>query len=547
MKKNSFVEGTIIATIAIVITKVLGMLYVIPFCALIGTQGSALYAYAYNIYSLFLEVSTAGIPIAVSKLINEFNTLNKQEAKIRTFKVGKKLLGGIAIIAFLIMFIFAPQIAAILIGGTSTVNTVSDVTFVIRCVSFAILIFPFLSVSRGFFQGHNIIYVSSFSQVIEQVARVTVILGGSYLALKVFNLSLQFTVGIAVFSAFVGGICAYLYVKRKLNKNKTALFLDKEFKKKDDITNKEIVKRIIKYAIPVIIISLAFSIYNNVDMVLILRTMDFLNFSPEDVEYIATGISTWAPKISIIVTSIGLGLSSSLIPAMVEAFTLKNYKDVNHKFNKAMEIIIFVSIPMCVGIALLSKPIWRVFYGMNNLTLGTNLLAVCIFAPLFSNLFTVSNYTLQSMNKFRMVYVSAISGILINTLLDVPFMLLMNAIDLPAYYGATLATVVGLFVTVIIAMIMLRKEHDFKYKEIFTVMKKGLVPLVLMILIVVLLKLVLPLKIENTWFTIFYIGIVSIVGALVYFVVSYKMGLFEEVLGKEFLQKVGGKFKRKKA
>ena len=70
MKKSSFVEGTIIATLAIVIVKILGMLYVIPFYAMVGIQGSALYAYAYNIYAIFLDLSTACLPIAISKIVN---------------------------------------------------------------------------------------------------------------------------------------------------------------------------------------------------------------------------------------------------------------------------------------------------------------------------------------------------------------------------------------------------------------------------------------------------------------------------------------------
>ena len=71
MKKSSFVEGTFIATFAIFLTKILGMLYVIPFYAMVGVQGSALYAYAYNIYIIFLDISSAGLPIAISEIINE--------------------------------------------------------------------------------------------------------------------------------------------------------------------------------------------------------------------------------------------------------------------------------------------------------------------------------------------------------------------------------------------------------------------------------------------------------------------------------------------
>ena len=69
MKKNSFVEGTFIATFAIIIVKILGVLYVIPFYRIIGESGGSLYSYAYNVYNLFLNISTAGIPIAISKII----------------------------------------------------------------------------------------------------------------------------------------------------------------------------------------------------------------------------------------------------------------------------------------------------------------------------------------------------------------------------------------------------------------------------------------------------------------------------------------------
>ena len=540
MKKNSFIEGTIIATLCIVIVKVLGMVYVIPFYAIVESAGAALYAYAYNIYGLFLEVATAGIPNAVSKIINEYNTLDKQEAKIRTFKIGKRLLSVIAIIAFLILFIFAPQIAGLIIGDLTGGNTIEDVTFVIRCVSFALLVFPFLSVSRGFFQGHNIISVSSVSQVIEQLARVLVIICGSYIALKWLHLDLTTAVGVAVFGAFIGGLCALFYVRSKLKQNKKALALDETFLVKDEVTNKEIIKKIIKYAIPVVIVSIAFTIYNNVDMILVLRTMNYLGMDAEEVEFIATGVSTWAPKISIVITSVVLGLSASLIPNMVEAFTLKKYDELNHKFNKSLQIILFISLPMCVGISLLASSVWTVFYGYNSL--GTSILTVAIFAPLFSNLYTVCNHTLQSMNKFKWVYISSITGIVLNALLDVPFMLLFDFIGVPAYYGATLATVVGFGVTVIIAMIYLKREFQFKYTDTKNALVKILLPLIVMVVVVLLMKLFIPIDYDSRFACVMYIAVIALVGALTYFIISHKMGLMDDILGKNYLQKLKSRF-----
>ena len=80
MKKNSFIGGTIIATLGIIITKIIGLLYVIPFYAIIGDQGGALYGYAYTVYQLFLSLSTAGFPFAISKLTSEYLALGETKA-----------------------------------------------------------------------------------------------------------------------------------------------------------------------------------------------------------------------------------------------------------------------------------------------------------------------------------------------------------------------------------------------------------------------------------------------------------------------------------
>ena len=98
MKKNSFMQGAFIATLGIVLSKILGIIYVIPFYAIIGEQGGALYGYAYSIYSIFLGISQAGIPLAISKIVSEYNVLGYYNAKRRTFKLGKKVLSFLGII-----------------------------------------------------------------------------------------------------------------------------------------------------------------------------------------------------------------------------------------------------------------------------------------------------------------------------------------------------------------------------------------------------------------------------------------------------------------
>lgn len=537
MRKSGFIEGTIIATAAIIITKILGILYVIPFYAIVGVQGSALYAYAYNIYLIFLDISSAGIPSAMSKIIKEYNTLGNMDAKVRAYKIGKMIIFILSFAMFLIMFLFAPLFAKLILGDLTGGNTISDVTMVIRAISFAILVIPFLSVSKGYLQGHNVISVSSISQVIEQFIRIAVIIIGSYLALRIFKLPIGLSVSIAVLGAFIGGLISMIYVKLKMNKNKKELSLDKG-NEKSDITDKEILKKIVHYATSFIIVSIAVSIYGFVDMVFISRTMGAMGLSANETEFITSSVTTWAPKIGMIINSIAMGLAVSLIPNMVEANTLKRWDKVEEHLNKGMQIVISVCIPMAIGIALLSKSVWSIFYGVEELSLGSMILSIYIFQPLFFNLYLVTSTTLQGLNKFKIVYLSTILGYATNALLDVPLMYLCKFIGLKPFIGAIIASVIGYTLSILITLIHLNKKHNIKYNETFKIFIKTLLPSIVMIIIVLLMKLIIPINYSNKLSCILYIAIISIIGSISYLFVAFKQGLLYSVFGKGYLNKI---------
>ena len=535
MKKNSFIEGTIIATVAIVLVKILGMLYVIPFYATVGTMGAALYAYAYNIYNIVLDISSAGIPVAISKLVSEFNTLGKMDAKKRTFAIGKKIISFMSVAAFIILFLFAKPIATLILGDLQGGNTIESVTAVIRCVSFAVLVIPYLSVSKGYLQGHNFIAPSSVSQIIEQVVRIAFILIGSYLALNVFNLSMTTAVGVAVFGAFVGGISALMYIYYKMHKNKEILSLG-EVTKKDDVSNKEIAKRIVSYAIPFIIINTAVSIYNFMNMVFILRTMNYLGYEAAHVEFVTTAITTWSPKIQMIITALATGMTMSLIPSIVESFTKKNWAEVSKKLNKALQMILIISIPMAIGISMLATPVWNIFYTNNSY--GHMILAANIFTAIFNNLYIVTNSVSQGLNKFKTVYKSAIIGFAINAILDIPLMLLFHHFGLQPFFGAIIATIVGYAISITITLRSIKKDHDAKYSETFSTLGKMVIPTILMIIVVFILKMVIPYSAASKISCVIYVGVIAVIGAITYLIAAYKTGALSKVFGKEYINKI---------
>ena len=538
MKKNSFMEGSFIATIAIIFVKILGMLYVIPFYAIVGPKGASLYAYAYTIYNIFLDIASAGLPIAISKLINEYNTLGQKEAKVRTYKIGTIIVGILSLVSFIIVFFFAKAIAIAILGDLSGGNTIEDVTLVIRAISFSILVIPYLAISKGYLQGHHFITPPSFSQVLEQIVRIIVLLGGSFIVIKMLHYSVSIGVAISLLGAFFGGIVACLYIRSKIRKNKKQLDMDVEMPR-DNISNKEIVKKIITYSIPLIIMDTAVSIYHFIDMVLIIRTLDYLDFAALDVELITSSIVTYAPKINMIIASIATGMSVSLIPTIVSSYVKKDWKDVNNKLNKALQMIFIISIPMAVGISLLARPIWAIFYQPNYY--GTTILALSIFTAILTNTFVVTNSVLQGLNKFKALYICIFAGFITNALLDVPLMLLFSKLGLPVYYGAIVATFIGYSLTIFMVLCTLHQKQGLSYTKTFKLLFKSLIPLTLMILVVCLLKVVIPLNIASKLSCIMYVAIISIVGAFVFLYISYKMKILQDIFGIKFINKIVNK------
>ncbi len=525
MKKSGFMEGAIIATLAIFFTKFIGIIYVIPFRAIVGVQGGALYGYAYNIYNLFLIISSAGIPLAISKLTGEYIALKKDKEKEYMFTVASKITFLFSLISFLACFLFAPFIAKLIIGNATGGNTPEDITFVIRCVSFAILVAPLLAVGRGYLQGHGYIRPASFCQVIEQIVRVIVIIAGSFTCINVLHLSLRTGVGVAVFGACAGAIIAYLYLTHKL------FIVRKEKKQTGNDLNKSekklIIKKIIIYSIPFIITNVANSLYNSTDMILLVRGLQYLKFDIKDIENISSVFTTYGHKLNTIVTSIATGLAVSLVPNLAKSYAQKNYKDINIKFNKTLQIFFYVALPLALFMSLFSREIWTIFYGFDKY--GPLIFKFSIMTAAMDALYIMICNGLQGLNKTKLIYLCVILGLGLNLLLDIPLMLLFNKFNLPPYDGAILATIIGYGVSLLIPLITLKKEFSLNYQSTTKKLPKLFGVYIIMILLSFLYRGIIS-SIDNRVILIFLVGFIGLILAVLYYILNKKE--IEEILGK---------------
>lgn len=535
MKRSSFIEGTIVATLGIILVKVIGIIYVIPLNAIIGEQGGALYGYGYTIYQLFLSISSAGFPFAISKITSEYNALGYQKAISDTYRISLKLISVISVIIFLILFIFAPEIGKLIVGGATEGNTYADIGFVIRMVSFAILVVPFLGVTKGLLQGYKYITPYSISQVIEQVVRVMIILVGTYVSLKVLHLPLRVGVGIAVSAAFFGGLVAYLYLRVKIRQAKLLpknVPLDERC-----ISSKEIVRKILMYSIPFILISLVNNLYTTVDMILLSRTMnDVLHLKAGVVDSIVGVYTTWGIKLNNIILAISTGLVTSLIPNIVTSFTKRDMRDVNDKFNKAIQCVLLVIVPMTIFLSLVVKPVWTLFYG--NSYYGPIVYQYFVYTALFGGVYTIIVNTLQGINKYKLVVVTVLVGLITNAIFDVPLMLLFDKMGFNVSYGAITAALLGYTLSIGISLRILKKKYRFRFESTKKRLPKYIASWVIFVFSILVMKLFIPVDLKGR---LVQIPILMIYGGgsfFLYFYLNYKNGNIRVVFGNKVNQKL---------
>jgi len=544
MKKTGFMMGAFVSTAGIFICKILGLLYVIPFYAIIGVQGGALYSYAYSLYNLFLNLATSGIPIAISKVVSEYNELKYYFTKERAFKIGIKIISVLGVASFLILFLFAPSIAQFILGDVKGGNTIEDVTTVVRIISFAILVVPFLSVAKGYLQGHKIMTVSSAANVLEQLVRVTFIVVGSFLVVKVFNLPINTAVSVAVFAATVGGICALLFVRKKVKESRKELnVLAKPNDNEKKISDKSIAKKIITYALPFVIISVLQSAFTMVDVFTVVKTLSDIGYTAAISESVLSVITTWGAKLNTIVMSVATGIIMSLIPAIAGSYVVKNFKDVNNQITKAIQLLLLVTVPISVGMSFLASSVWTVFYGYDALNISIFSLLILSQIPL--SIFSVMLNTNQTINNTKATISALTVSFIVKIGLNVPFMHLFNNIGLEAYYAPIILNIIIDTCAVIFLLGSIKKKTNINYLRAIRSFIKVILSTTIMIFSLKILNLFIPIDSITRFGALFECILYGVVGMIIYFIVTFKSGLIKEILGENFIKGLFNRIKKK--
>lgn len=539
MKKSNFIQGAMIATVSIIICKILGLIYVIPFYSIIGSKGGALYSYAYSIYSIFLSLSTCGIPVAVSRLISEYNALQEYSIKERIYKMASHIIILIGLVSFILIFIFAENIAYMFIGNMQGGNTINEVTIAIRVISVALLVVPQQSILRGYLEGHKIMTAPSISNIIEQFVRVIIIVVGSYVVVNILHLPKEVAVYVAIFSATIAALCSYIYLKVQIKRNKK-LFITRD-NSSIVMTKKDILKKILMYAIPFVIIDFVQSLYGIVDSITVVKTLVSIGYTAPVAETAYGVVATWGAKLNMIVMSISLGLTTSLVPNLSSSFAKKDFKGVNKNINESFSLLFFLTIPMSLGISFLAKPVWTVFYGYDKLCI--DIFKIIIIQIIVYGLYTTIINISQTINNTKLSLISLLLSFLAKLLLNSPMMIILKNIGVEGYYGSVVTNFIVEGLTFIIVLLFIKRKYNFSFKPILISLLKSVVCASIMLLVLYVIKIIIPLNSTSRLISIYYIIIYALIGAPIYIFFAFKSGLINNVFGVNTLKSLIKKFK----
>ncbi|MCM1148782.1 MAG: polysaccharide biosynthesis protein [Butyricicoccus sp.] len=396
-RKQNYLHGAAILTAGVVIMKILGAIYKIPLGNILGDEGYGYFLTAYNIYNIFLTLATAGLPVALSRMISEANTLKRPMQARRTFKVALATFAVVGIVGTVIMYLLPTELAIAMNSPKSAQS--------IFALAPAVLLCCLLSAYRGYCQGHSNMIPTTVGQVLEVIVKVIV---GVALAL-IFTRqrrSLPECSSGAIFGVTAGSLAAMLYMLWYKRRN----YVDGPVENPDTpAPHLSIVKDLLIIGIPITLGASVMSLISLIDNKLVLYQLQMAaGFSQQEAD-VLWGVYGKAMTLYNLPASFITPLTISVVPSIAACVASKRHIEGCEIGENSLRIASVICMPMGVGLAVLSTPIMKLVYPSAHGS-GGRLLMFMGIASVLVCLALMSNAILQAHGNERYPIISVIAG-----------------------------------------------------------------------------------------------------------------------------------------
>ncbi|WP_418791336.1 putative polysaccharide biosynthesis protein [Phosphitispora sp. TUW77] len=408
MKTHSFLKGAAILALAGLVSKVLGALYRIPFFRVVGAEGMGLYQMAYPIYTMLLAISSAGIPVAVSKIISE-NAARRNFGGIRrSFAVSLIFVALLSGFQSIMLYKSAVFLAV-------NVFHVPAAVYSIRAIAPAVFFVGMMSVFRGYFQGFQEMTPTALSQVLEQFIRVATVLVGAYIFLSA---GIEYASAAATFGAVTGGAGGLLfliglYFIRPYFKITSSGYIGSSRQYFQSILF--IIYRLCMLALPISLGALVLPLMQTLDAVTVPGRLQLAGYSISRSSQLYGQLTGVAITLINLPTVFTVSLASSLVPAISRGLERRSFDDVKRQIKTSMEITMLVCIPAVAGLIVLASPISNFLFRCPEAGLP---LAVLAPAALFLGLHQTTTGILQGMGKTFVPVINLALGVFVKLIIN---------------------------------------------------------------------------------------------------------------------------------
>lgn len=523
--QEKMARGSAWMTASNMISRLLGAVYIIPWYAWMGENAKAangLFNMGYNIYALFLMISTAGIPAAIAKQTARYNSLNEYGTSHRLFLRAMQMMAVLGVFFAGFMYFASPWLARASGGGEELIP-------IMRSLSAALLVFPCMSVIRGYFQGNQEMMPYALSQIVEQIARVFYLLLSTFIIMKVLSGDYVTAVTQSTFAAFIGMIVSLAVLLYFLKKHQAYTAARVQYSENQvTIATKELLLDTIKEAIPFIIVGSGITIFKLVDQFTFIKIMsDTTEYSNAQLLDLFSIFSANPDKLTMVVIALATSIAATGLPLITEAVTIKDRRGLAKLTSSNLQLFSFIMFPATCGVMLLAYPLNTLFYTPDQL--GSQVLIQASFVGLFLGLYMLVSNMLQGMFENKAAIQYLLVGFLVKLVLQYP------AIRIFEVYGPLLATMIGFIVS---CSLILKKIHQvarFNRKFVWRRTLLIFILTLLMLLAAGLTKMIFGMFLsqDSKFQSLLLIVLVAGVGGLVYTYLALKLRLADKLLGRQ--------------
>ncbi|NLL18915.1 MAG: stage V sporulation protein B [Clostridia bacterium] len=442
--RQGFFRGALILMIGSAISRILGFVYRIYIVRLLGPEGIGLYEMVFPVITLILVLTTAGIPVALAKMIADDFSLGNERKVARILKVSLLTLMATGILFPALLMYGAPRLVPLVFSDPRAYWPFMSLIPALFLVSIS-------SILRGYFQGINFMLPLASGQLFEQVVRIAV---GLTLVTWLLPFGVEFgALGLSL--AVVAGEAAGLGVLLLYYLNNRPKIGDGVMEQETPIDSKVIVQQLVSLAVPVTMSRIVSSLMLSAKAIIIPNQLQSAGVTLAQATQLYGVLSGMAMSLISFPSVITGSLSSVLLPATAAAVAKKEFKQVELRINQAVKLTVLTALPFTVWFILLAEPLTMAFFNNREAAIPLRILAMgCIFFYLQQT----SSGMLYGLGKMKTLLINSVTGNSVGLVITY----LLTGMPALGIKGAALGILAGAVITCILNLASLFNSTSIK-------------------------------------------------------------------------------------